>query len=625
MLNPDSTVLLTEALQPPVGFHIDTAVATTYSLNLTAMLVAPMSFALGDIDDARALGSRDPVQMLDAVQRHISHTTVFCQAAAIHVPASHSRIHAFLDESIFQVEPSADNALFHPKLWAMRFARDSDGALHHRVIVASRNLTLDNSWDTALVLDEAPAGKIEAAPAADFVAELPALCTLPLPAERVEAIGELCSTLRDVRLEPPWPFTGGTLLPLGLSTNSIWPFTQKSERMLAISPFVTAGTLDRLRATTKKAELLSRPESLDQVGPSSIAGWDLHVLSSGTDLVDRSGSEATVIDEFTSTPAGATAHLRADELTGLHAKTIITDYGDGGSSVVTGSANLTSAAWQRNLEFDAVLTGPTETCGVEAVLGDGSGRTGLQMIMEPYSPKNDEPTDDATTAIGYQLENFHRELVSSDPRPSLDIIPRDDASVSARLTLTLWDELPGETEIWLSTVPGQRRPIAEVTSWDIAVENITPFIGVETRVDSGTSIVTRRCLIKVQIVGDPLARRQRALADILNSSERVLSYLALLLGIDDTPQQITSTEVELSTATTDTTVGTAAENTYAHPPIVLFEPLVRAVGTDVDQLASVAERIKELRDVPEVEARIPAEFLQMWDVVLAVVAESRRA
>lgn len=623
MLNPDTAVLLTEALQPPADFRIDTAVATTYSLNLTAMLVAPMTFALGDVDDARDLGSRDPVQLLDAVKQHIGHTTVFCQSAAIHVPASHSRIHAFLEDSIFQVEPKTEGALFHPKLWAMRFVRDSDGTQQHRVVIASRNLTLDSSWDTALVLDESPVGTIEASPAADFVAELPALCTHPLPDERIEALVGLCSSLRHAHLDPPYPFTGGELLPLGLSANGTWPFASASERTLAISPFVSVRTLDRLRETTGEAVLLSRPESVDQIGAKSAAGWDLQVLSPGTDLTDRSGDEATVIDEFTSTPSEKTARLRHEELTGLHAKTIITDYGNGESSVVTGSANLTSAAWHNNLEFDAVLTGPTETCGVEAALGRDSDVSGLQMIMEAYTPKNDEPTDEVAIGIGYELESFHRALLRSDPQPRLDIVPRADASVSARLTLTLPDRLPGETEIWLPTVASQRRPLAEMTTWDIAVENVTPFIALETRVKNGTSTVTRRCLIKVQIVGDPLERRQRALADILNSSERVLSYLALLLGIDAGPEPTIDTEVTVNSAPAEGALGLTAATKSLPPPIVLFEPLVRAVGSDLDRLGSVAERIRELRDVPEVNAHMPSEFLQMWDVVLSVIAERK--
>lgn len=145
MLKPNTTVLLTDALQPPPGYDVDVAVTTTYSLNLTAMLIAPMTFALAGVQDTTDMTGRDPAQLLDAVQRYMGRTTVFCQAAGIHVPATHSRIHTFLEGSIHQVEPPRENALFHPKLWAVRYRSSADDSLVHRVVVASRNLTLDSS------------------------------------------------------------------------------------------------------------------------------------------------------------------------------------------------------------------------------------------------------------------------------------------------------------------------------------------------------------------------------------------------------------------------------------------------------------------------------------------------
>ncbi|GAA4758896.1 hypothetical protein [Citricoccus nitrophenolicus] len=41
MLHRDTTVLLTDALRPPAGHRVDHAVATTYTLNLLAMRIAP--------------------------------------------------------------------------------------------------------------------------------------------------------------------------------------------------------------------------------------------------------------------------------------------------------------------------------------------------------------------------------------------------------------------------------------------------------------------------------------------------------------------------------------------------------------------------------------------------------
>ena len=92
-LTPESRVMLTDALRPPAGHRLDVAVGTTYSLDLTALLLAPLSFALfdqansNDLADDSASGL-DPIRLLEAVRRHAQHTTVFCQAGGIHVPAS---------------------------------------------------------------------------------------------------------------------------------------------------------------------------------------------------------------------------------------------------------------------------------------------------------------------------------------------------------------------------------------------------------------------------------------------------------------------------------------------------------------------------------------------------------
>src|SRR5690625_702410 len=195
MLHPDTTVLLTDALRPPPGHQVDQAVATTYSLNLTAMLIAPMTFTLAGVDDADELASADPVRLLDAVERHVEHTTVFVQAGGIHAPATHSRIHAFLEDSIHEVLPTKEGHLFHPKLWAVRYIDTTTEQYFHRVVISSRNLTLDISWDTVLVLDEDPQGPIGAGPAADVVAALPNLTTGPLPQRRGTAVAHLARTL----------------------------------------------------------------------------------------------------------------------------------------------------------------------------------------------------------------------------------------------------------------------------------------------------------------------------------------------------------------------------------------------------------------------------------------------
>src|SRR5699024_9326790 len=136
MLSPDDQELLTDALRPPPGFEIDYAVATTYSLTLESILVAPMSFAMASGDGVETMAANNPIATLDAVQRHIDRTTVFVQAGGVHIPKSHSRIFAFLEDSILEVEPPDREGSFHPKVWAVRYVND-DNEFHHRFIVTT--------------------------------------------------------------------------------------------------------------------------------------------------------------------------------------------------------------------------------------------------------------------------------------------------------------------------------------------------------------------------------------------------------------------------------------------------------------------------------------------------------
>ena len=189
-LTPETRVLLTDALRPPAGYRVEAAVGTTYSLNLTALLLAPLSFALFDQGNADEIGAVDPIRLLEAVRRYADHTTVFCQAGGIHVPAAYRSILTFVEDSVHEVMSFHKEAIFHPKVWAIRFTDQGENRIH-RVIILSRNMTLDRSWDTALVLDEEQDGAIDAAPAADFVRRLPTLALPGLSAGRAAEIEEL--------------------------------------------------------------------------------------------------------------------------------------------------------------------------------------------------------------------------------------------------------------------------------------------------------------------------------------------------------------------------------------------------------------------------------------------------
>lgn len=602
-LLPDSRVLLTDALRPPAGHRVDVVVGTTYSLDLTSLLLAPLSFAVSEVEGG--LDRVDAIRLLDAVRRHAGHTTVFCQAGGIHVPSTYRSLLTFVEDGVVEVTARGEDAIFHPKLWAIRYA-GPDGTTTHRIVVLSRNMTFDRSWDTALVLDEGPGGAIDATPAADFVRALPGLAVRDLPDGRIEQVHDLASTLAGARLAAPAPFTSGELLPIGLDGPTVWPFPAQATRLLAISPFLTRRAVRALADVADERMLVSRSESFDLLGTEALDGWR-------TEVLQRVVEVAPGMDETTAQPVLTATGTPTD---GLHAKTYVVDLGDGTSTTVTGSANLTSAPWGRNVEFSAVLNGPTAECGVASVLDGSTGVPGLSALLQPYRPDTAGGVSDPAIETSYAMERFHRALAVGTP--VAHVVRLGDERAELTLAVDVPAGAPGTSRVWpLSLHGGHERALAPRVTWTLASLNVTPFVVVETTAGDGDARVTRRCVLKASLTGDVDERRQDVVLDVLKSKQDVLRYLLLLLG--DPSYDALLTELAGTGE-----AGFHPESRGTGTGVALLEPLVRAIGRDDEALARVASLVDDLRALPDGSDRVPDDFDTLWDAVWQVHREARR-
>src|SRR5699024_6211124 len=84
-------------------------------------------------------------------------------------------------------------------------------------------------------------------------------------------------------------------------------------------------------------------------------------------------------------------------------------------------------------------------------------------------------------------------------------------------------------------------------------------------------------------------------------------------------------EAQLESLTTVIDGASAADRPHAAPPIVLFEPLVRAAGNDIDRILSVREQVEAVLALPKAAELIPPEFHRLWETVLMVSLGRRRA
>lgn len=597
MLAPETRILLTDALKPPAGHRVDVAVATTYSLDLTALLLAPMTFALHD-DDIGDLDALDPIKMLEAVRRHAGHTTVFVQAGAIAVPGSYRRILTFAEECVQEVTAPAVGRLFHPKIWALRFA-DLDGGMTHRLVCLSRNLTFDRSWDTALVLDEhdgeSSDAAIDTAPLVDFLGELPRLATRALGQARVEQMASLQQSLAAVELTAPPGFTRGTLLPLGFAWSGDLPIPD-STRSAVISPFLDITTVHRFGKTGRRPLLLSRPETLDRLGAQQLKGVDLFVLQRAAER--EIGAD---LDE----PALAQGEASVPE--GLHAKTFIYEHGRQ-TTVVTGSANATNAGMAGNVEFDVVLTGPTNSFGVASMWEGSNEAPGFGRLCQPYSAAVQPLEPDDAEATAWEIESYHAFLAQD----GLIAEVTDLGDGNYRLGLTLADRAsPGVTVVRPITLPpaGWVRDISDTPlHWQtLSVGSITPLFVISTTAGAGSKRCTVAAVLTAELLGDPEHRRRDALAEVLRTQGDVLRYLAFLLG--DAALLGGKTPGNGGSWGFDDGPGGSRQD------IVLFEPLVRALTDGGSALQRVASLHEELAKLPNAAELIPEGWDDLWQAV----------
>lgn len=280
MLAPDDLIALHDALRPPAGFRLDVAVGTTFSLDLLALLGPPVAFAMFDLQEADDPAQLGGLAVLESVRRYADAMTVFCQAGHIAVPSAYRQALTWTEGGVIEVRRPAPGRVFHPKSWILRFT-DEEGRLHHRVIVLSRNLTFDRSWDIVVTLDEDESSSPGAASKLSrFLWQLPGLAASPtsLSATRREAIEGLATTVAAARLAPPKPFTSVEVWPLGGTADAGWPYLEDPQRTLIISPFLHDSAVQRI-TKFDRASLISTTRSIDALGSATVGGLDCWVLA----------------------------------------------------------------------------------------------------------------------------------------------------------------------------------------------------------------------------------------------------------------------------------------------------------------------------------------------------------
>jgi hypothetical protein len=533
MLEPRDRLLLFEALKPPAGFRFDEGIGTTYSLDLLALLTAPLAFTLFEQqgeEDQRA--GVDSLEILESLRRHAAQLTIFCHAGRISLPKTFYPQLAFVEDAIVQCQPQAHGA-FRPKVWVLRWVNGT-GDVQYRVLVLSRNLTFARAWDTLLSLDGKVLPSRRNAIArngglSEFVRALPSFATTPVDERITQRIEKLASELDRTELELPSGMTDLRFWPMGIGGRARDPLANAGDRLLVVSPFVSLSRLEELAQRHKEVTVVSAVSELSCLTrkPKGVGRF--------YGLTDRAMIE--VDSEHEEKPE---SDLEAIQQSDLHAKMYVSESG-WDAHIWTGSANATEAAFTRNVECLVELIGPRKRFGIEALMEPAKGEVRFINLLEDVGKfVATEKPDPGIEALEAKLERLRESMANGSLQATVTLASAGafDVEVVCKASESVPIDSDVTARCWPVTVtssvgvqfdkldPGMM--IAKFPG--LSFQAITAFFAFELTCRAVSEVRQVRFVLNLPLVGAPEGRREQVLRSLVRDRSRMLRFLWLLLA-----------------------------------------------------------------------------------------------
>jgi hypothetical protein len=592
MLDPDTRAVLLDALRPPSGMVLDRAVGTTFTLDLETLLLAPLAFAWFDTETSEG-GVPDPIALLEAVRRHAEHIDVFCQAGLIRMPPRDRPLLALLENSVHPIA-QPQGGIFHPKTWAIRYKNPQSGESALRILVLSRNLTFDRSWDVIVRLDEGSG--MSGGDLPDLLRWLPEQAVLPMADSRRSAVEELAKDIQGAHFEVPPGFETAAVEVLGLGSDVD---VHQPERILVMSPFVSDSLLQAWSDGPREATLVSTTEALDRLAETTLARYrEILVLDP-----NANGFEGTAAaDEIA-------AERTTGTLTGLHAKIVIRERG-GRAQMVAGSANATGAGYGGNIEAVVLLEGPTRAVGIGVLLDGETGSGSFRNLLVPYAREETEPTEPTEEErLVSRIERLGMAIAGN----ALKATVTETAEDAFALRLTSRGKLPADPDVtvdWrpitlpssVATRASAGEPV-DLTWQGVSFTALTGFFVFEISAKLGRRTLRATFVTVADLVGAADDRLRRIVSAQLASRADVIRYLLFLLsGV--------SPDDGLVLAGGTHSPGDGHWDSGIELP--LLETMVRALARNPESLDHVGRLLEDLQSRPEL---VPPGMKEVWDPI----------
>lgn len=590
MLSPDARSIYTAALTPPPGYVFDQALTTTFSLDPVTLLSIPTHLILLNRSTNEKM---DTIGLFEGLRKTARRIAVYVQQTQIKPPTVSNVLCPLLETVLIEVRAPRGGS-FHPKLWLLRFvAEDEPTKSILRLLVLSRNLTADRSWDLSLQLEGRPSRRYFAAnrELGELVRDLPTLAVGAVSPVHVEQAAFLADELRRTAWEVPGGFESIAFHVLGRTRGKWHP--PDSEEMAIISPFLRNDTLIHLRKSTRLlSSVLSRPEELEAL--------------TANPKIRNLAQNWWVLEEAAELEDGE--DVSAHDVSGLHAKAYALNCGKS-FRLFVGSANATNSAMLRagNVEVLAELTTrKSNSWNVASLFGE----EGLGPVLSRFSPPVErQQRDTAKEEAEQALETARYALASAGLRVickelqgvwQTSLVASHPFPVTGIHSMQAWPiSLAQERSVDAMAV-SDRIP---VLLGQLAASSVTGLIAFEIEAQIKPERV--RFVLNLPIEGIPSTRDDAILQAVVTNREGFLRYLLLLLGEFGEGWSGQHDSIAKDIFSSKWRVGSEAR-------LSLLEELTRAFCRDPQRLTEIGDTIKRLRDADN--EIVPPEFLSFWEV-----------
>lgn len=591
-----------EMLIPPQGYRLAKAIAATYSLDLNTLLSIPIALFYAQTLEGTGEGER--IQLLEAIQRCPDVLRIYHQKGRIHVPRNQNRLYGLLEDCVVGVLPKSADSSFHPKVWILRYEADS-GPVRYRLIVLSRNLTYDRSWDIAANLDGDVTETVQerSQPLVDFTRHL-------LDLESFSGAESFVEGLSRVEFSPPRGFNGNFRFhPIGIGNYRNPIQNQTGDGVICITPFVHDAAIAKLRQNVPEQRwLFGRREELRRLKKETLEGINTYCLSSV--IVDG--------ESISNGEDGDSEPLEQN----LHAKLFIYKRKDRGNIWFVGSANATKAAFERNVEFLLEMRGTSDAVQFETILDDLLGPERDVGVFEPFQPSAEPVDDDAQQALEQRvrqlefdlfnsLEVIRAELVQSENTRNFDLLLTLQPGASA------WTDLEVKLAPFNSDHATQVLAPAGQTEFrfeNINESNLSRFLRFEIYHNKECQ---RAFLMKINIIGMPTSRISKIIKGIISDKDKFFEYLRFLLA-DDFDKEADSGGNNGGNGSADDDSGIWDVKS----PI--FEQLLVTASRRPGRLKEIDGIIRQLMEGDEQDDKrvVPQEFLTLWEAFRGMIPKT---